>query len=257
MNRMQYLFAKKNKNVLNIFCTAGYPQLNSTLEVMKALQNNGADIIEIGIPCNNPFADGPVIQHSNLTALQNGMTVQLLFEQLENMRQHIHIPVILMSYLEPLLEFGISEFFEAAERVGVDGAILPGLTITGYEKEYKGAMKKNNVEPVFLITPDTNEEMIRKIDEMSCSFIYAVSSANSATGNNNPIENQMGYFKKLQQLQLKNPILVGFGIKDKNTFSAAAKYTNGAIIGTAYIKALEHAININTTTKEFINTVMR
>ncbi len=255
MNRLDELFAKKKNNVLNIYCTAGYPELDATIEVITALQNSGADIIELGMPYSDPLADGEVIQASSTIALHNGMTIETLFEQLKNIRSTIQLPIILMGYMNPVLQFGIEKFCAAAKAVGVDGIILPDLPMYEYETMYKPLFDKNELKFIFLVTPETGEERIKKIDSLCTGFLYAVSSS-STTGKNKAIEAQEGYFKKLQDMQLKNPVLVGFGIKDKATFTAACKYTNGAIIGTAYIKALENSANIAQTTKEFLNSIL-
>jgi len=257
MNRLDQLFTKKNKNILNVYCTAGYPRLNSTIEVMEALQQSGADIIELGIPYSDPIADGPVIQQSNMQALENGMSIHLLFEQLKNLRVTVQTPVILMGYLNPVLQFGIEKFCEAAAEVGVDAVILPDLPMYEFETQYQELFKKNDLKFIFLVTPETAEERIRQIDKLSSGFVYAVSSS-STTGNTNQVkdtENQDAYFSRLQQMNLANPVLVGFGIKDKPSFDAACKYTNGAIIGSAYIKALENTSDISNTTKDFINGI--
>ena len=255
MNRLDKLFAEKKTNVLNIYCTAGYPQLNSTTEVIAALQNNGADIIELGMPYSDPLADGEVIQASSSVALQNGMTIETLFNQLKNIRTTINLPIILMGYMNPVLQFGIEKFCAAANEVGIDGVILPDLPMYEFETMYKPLFDKNNLKFIFLVTPETSEERIKKIDSLCSGFIYAVSSS-STTGKNKAIEGQEGYFKRLQQMNLKNPVLVGFGIKDKATFTSACKYTNGAIIGTAYIKALENTADISQTTKDFLNNIL-
>ncbi|MBC7507563.1 MAG: tryptophan synthase subunit alpha [Ferruginibacter sp.] len=255
MNRIDELFAKKKENVLNVYCTAGYPQLNSTVEVLAALQQNGADIIEIGMPYSDPLADGPVIQQSNMVALENGMSISLLFEQLQPARETIQVPLILMGYMNPIMQYGLEKFCAAAEAVGVDGIILPDLPMFEFETIYQQLFKKHGLKFIFLVTPETGEERIRKIDKLSSGFLYAVSSS-STTGSNKTITDQSGYFKKLQDMQLNNPVLVGFGIKDKTTFQSAAAYTNGAIIGSAYIKALQHSVNILGTTKEFLNTIL-
>ena len=259
MNRLDKLFAAKKKNVLNIYCTAGYPELNSTTEVITALQNNGADIIELGMPYSDPLADGEVIQQSSAIALQNGMTIEILFTQLRNLRNtpsaYGGIPIILMGYMNPILQFGIEKFCAAAKEVGIDGVILPDLPMYEFETLYKPLFEKNDLKFIFLVTPETSEERIKKIDTLCSGFIYAVSSS-STTGKNKAIEAQESYFIKLQNMQLKNPVLVGFGIKDKATFTSACKYTNGAIIGTAYIKALENSSNITQTTKEFIKSII-
>lgn len=254
MNRLDHLFAAKKNKVLNIYCTAGYPQLNSTVEVLHALQNNGADLIEIGMPYSDPLADGEIIQASSAVALQNGMTIEVLFQQLQNVRTGIELPIILMGYMNPILQFGIEKFCAKAKEVGVDGVILPDLPMYEFETIYKPLFDANDLKFIFLVTPETGEDRIRKIDSLCSGFLYAVSSS-STTGKNKAIEGQEDYFKKLQQMNLKNPVLVGFGIKDKATFASACKYTNGAIIGSAYIKALENTADINQTTKEFLNSI--
>lgn len=255
MNRIDQLFAEKQHGVLNVYCTAGYPQLNSMEEVLASLQNNGADLIEIGMPYSDPLADGPVIQHSNMIALDNGMSIPVLFEQLKSIRHVIHLPIILMGYMNPIMQFGLEEFCAAAESVGVDGIILPDLPMYEFETEYQQLFEKHQLRFIFLVTPETGEERIRKIDGLSSGFLYAVSSS-STTGNNKAIEDQSAYFEKLRDMELKNPILVGFGIKDKATFQSACEYTNGAIIGSAYIKALENKTDIEAATKEFLNTIL-
>jgi tryptophan synthase alpha chain len=254
MSRLQNLFAAKKANVLNVYCTAGYPNLNSTVEVINALQNNGVDIIELGMPYSDPLADGEVIQQSGSVALQNGMTIGVLFEQLKEVRKNIHVPIILMGYMNPVLQYGFEKFCAAAAEVGIDGLILPDLPIYEFENMYSSILKKYNLDFIFLVTPETSIERIKKIDELSTGFIYAVSSS-STTGNNKPIEDQVDYFKKLQQMNLRNPILVGFGIKDKNTFESACAFTNGAIIGSAYIKALHNTTDIETTTASFLQQI--
>jgi tryptophan synthase alpha chain len=255
MNRIDSLFKQKKQSVLNVYCTAGYPQLNSMVEVLSSLQENGADIIEIGMPYSDPLADGPVIQQSNMVALENGMSIPVLFEQLKNIRSTIHLPIILMGYMNPILQFGLKNFCEAAAAVGVDGVILPDLPMYEFENDYQPLFDEHGLKFIFLVTPETGEERIRKIDSLCSGFLYAVSSS-STTGNNKAIADQSTYFKRLKEMQLNNPILVGFGIKDKETFQSACQYTNGAIIGSAYIKSLEGATNIQLSTKEFLNNVL-
>ena len=255
MSRIEQLFKRKSNHILNVYCTAGYPQLESTVEVMKALEENGADLIEIGMPYSDPLADGPVIQHSSTIAIANGMTITKLFEQLKDFRKQVSVPAILMGYMNPILQYGLEKFCASAEAVGIDGIILPDLPMYEFETEYKSLFEKHHLNFIFLITPETSEERIRKIDSLSSGFIYAVSSS-STTGNNKAIESQQAYFKKLHDMKLRNPILVGFGIKDKQTFNAACEYTNGAIIGSAYIKALENSGNVGQRTKEFLNSVL-
>ncbi len=257
MNRINKLFAEKYTGVLNMYCTAGYPKLNSTVEVLAALQISGADIIELGIPYSDPIADGPVIQQSNMQALENGMNIHLLFQQLKNLRATLQTPLILMGYMNPVLQFGIEKFCEAAAEVGVDGIILPDLPMYEFETQYQQYFKKYNLNFIFLVTPETSAERIKQIDKLSNGFVYAVSSS-STTGssqNTTDAKSQEAYFIKLQQMNLTNPVLVGFGIKDKNSFDAACKYTNGAIIGSAYINALKDTTDISATTNDFINRI--
>jgi tryptophan synthase alpha chain len=255
MSKIQTLFKNKNSKVLNVYCTAGYPELTSTVSVMKALQQNGADLIEIGMPYSDPLADGEVIQESGSKALGNGMTIAVLFEQLATAKKDVATPIILMGYMNPVMQYGFEKFCAKAAEVGVSGLILPDLPIYEFETQYGAIIKKYGLDFVFLVTPETSEERVKKIDALTTGFIYAVSSS-STTGNNKAIADQEPYFKKLQSMKLTNPILVGFGIKDKATFEAACRYTNGAIIGSAYIKALANTKDINSTTKEFLNTVL-
>lgn len=256
MNRIEKLFSVKQKNILNVYCTAGYPLLNSTADALYALQKHGADMVEIGMPYSDPLADGPVIQQSSSVALQNGMTIQKLFEQLKDCRKDFHLPLVLMGYLNPVMQFGIEKFCKQAKDVGVDGIILPDLPMYEFENEYRKYFEQNGVNFIFLITPETSEERIREIDRLSNGFIYAVSSS-STTGNNKGIGQQEDYFIRLKKMDLKNPILVGFGIKDKQTFQSACKYSNGAIIGSAYIKALQHTGDIEEATEQFLDSILR
>lgn len=255
MSRLTLLFENKRSRVLNVYCTAGYPELDSTLHVMEALQKNGADIIELGMPYSDPLADGPVIQASSGIALQHGMTIDILFKQLLNFRDKINIPVVLMGYLNPILQYGFEKFCARAASLGIDGLILPDLPIHEFESEYGAIIKKYELDFIFLITPETSEERIKKIDELSSGFIYAVSSS-STTGSDKNFASLENYFSKLKSLHLRHPVLVGFGIKDKDTFNAACAFSNGAIIGSAYIQALENCRDINQATKHFLNGII-
>jgi tryptophan synthase alpha chain len=255
MNRITSLFNKKKSRILNIYCTAGYPAINSTLDVMRALQDNGADMIELGMPYSDPLADGPVIQASSTKAIQNGMTINKLFNDLKDFRKHIHVPVILMGYMNPALQYGFEKFCAKAAETGIDGLILPDLPMYEFETEYADIISKYGLKFIFLVTPETSDERIRMLDRLSTGFLYAVSSS-STTGNEKSMEQQMGYFKKLQDMKLNNPVLIGFGIKDNETFNAACKYSNGAIIGTAYIRALEENGSVNAVTKKFIDGIL-
>lgn len=255
MNRIESLFQTRQQNILNVYCTAGYPALDSIIPVMQALQENGADMIEIGMPYSDPLADGPVIQQSNMVALANGMSIHKLFEQLHGFRHKIYLPVLLMGNMNPVLQYGFEKFCQHAADVAVDGLILPDLPIYEYEKEYGVHIRKYGLSFIFLVTPETSEDRIRKIDELSSGFIYAVSSS-STTGKDTDLSAQLSYFSRLKNMRLINPVLVGFGIRDKQTFTTACMHTNGAIIGTAYIKALEQSTDIKTGTKEFLQKIL-
>ena len=256
MSRIKELFQKKKEKVLNVYCTAGYPQLNSTREIMKSLQDNGADLVELGVPYSDPLADGPIIQASGSKAIQNGMTVSKLFEQLKDFRTEIQIPVILMGYTNQVLQYGFERFCTDAERLGIDGLIFPDLPMYEYQNEYSNIIKKHNLDFIFLITPETSEERIKKLDSLSSGFLYAVSSS-STTGKEKDFTVTEKYLQKLQVMNLTNPVLVGFGIKDKQTFETACKYANGAIIGTAYIKALENEPDVKEATKQFLEKILK
>jgi tryptophan synthase alpha chain len=255
MSRLSELFKKQNERVLNVYCTAGFPQLNSTLKVMESLQDNGANIIELGMPYSDPLADGEVIQSSGNVAIANGMTIDTLFEQLTAMRKTIHIPVVLMGYMNPILQYGFETFCKKAKEVGVDGLILPDLPLFEFENIYGKMIQDNNLDFVFLVTPETPEDRLRKLDALSSGFLYAVSSS-ATTGKDKDFSKVALYLQKLQAMQLKNPVLVGFGIKDKETFNAVCAYSNGAIIGSAYINALSKGTDVEATTAEFLTSVL-
>lgn len=255
MNRIDELFERKKNGILNIYCTAGYPEADSTLLVMQVLEKYGADMIELGMPYSDPLADGPVIQASGGIALEKGMTIARLFEELKNFRTEISLPVILMGYMNPVLQYGFEKFCADAAAIGIDGLILPDLPMYEFETEYGQIIRKHNLKFIFLVTPETTEERIKKLDRLSSGFLYAVSSS-STTGNEKDMNVQAGYFKKLRDMKLANPVLIGFGIKDKASFSAACEYANGAIIGSAYIKALGKGGDISSITKDFIHGVI-
>ncbi len=259
MNRIKKLFFEKKKNIVSIYFTAGFPQLNDTNTILDALQKHGADLIEIGMPYSDPLADGPVIQHSSMKALQNGMSIKLLFEQLNKLSDNppsgVRGPLILMGYLNPVLQYSIEKFCSDAHDVGIDGIILPDLPLHEYRTEYKNLFEKYKLDFIFLITPETSDKRIRKIDALSKGFIYAVSSS-STTGANKDMAEQQKYFQRLQGMKLKNPIMIGFGIKDNETFAHACKHAAGAIIGTAYIKAIENSDNIEISTQKFLNSIL-
>src|ERR1043165_239567 len=254
MNRMQELFQKKRTNILNVYCTAGFPQLESTVPVMKALQDSGVDMIELGMPYSDPLADGPVIQASSTKALANGMTIAKLFDQLKGFRQQIYVPVILMGYMNPVLQFGFEKFCQHAADAPIDGLILPDLPEYEFETEYGPIIQRYGLNFIFLATPETSEERIRKLDSLSTGFLYAVSSS-STTGKDKDMNAVNNFLQRLQEMKLKNPVLVGFGIKDKPTFQQACQHANGAIIGTAFIKAIENNADVEGATKKFITDI--
>ncbi len=256
MNRIEKLFSNKQKNICSIYFTAAFPQLNDTTAICNALQKHGANMIEIGMPYSDPLADGPVIQHSSMIALHNGITIKLLFEQLKDCRNNLNLPLILMGYLNPVLQYGIEKFCIDAQYAGIDGIILPDLPLHEYETEYKAIFEKYNLHFIFLITPETSEERIKKIDMVSSGFIYAVSSS-SITGTEKNMAAQESYFKRLEEMKLKNPVMIGFGIKDHDTFLQACKHAAGAIIGTAYIKAIENSVDIELDTAKFLNSILQ
>jgi tryptophan synthase alpha chain len=263
MNRIEKLFQdipSGRKGVLSVYCTAGFPRLEDTLIVMKALQENGADMIELGMPYSDPLADGPVIQHSSTIALKNGMTIRKLFEQLKGFRNPdsplggVSLPVLLMGYMNPILQYGFEKFCAEAASVGIDGLILPDLPEYEYETEFGDIIKKYGLDFVFLVTPETSEERIKKLDELSDGFLYAVSSS-STTGRDKNMSDVKTYLEKIKNLRLKNPVVVGFGIKDRQTFEAACEIADGAIIGTAFIKALESANDLKEATRSFLSSI--
>ncbi len=257
MSRLKELFERKKHRVLNVYCTAGFPQLHSTLEVMQALEQNGADIIELGMPYSDPLADGEVIQQSSSVAIANGMTIQVLFEQLANMRQSVRIPVILMGYMNPVLQYGFERFCADAAAVGVDGLILPDLPEHEFETQYGAVINQHGLDFIFLVTPETSEARVRKLDTLSSGFLYAVSSS-STTGSNQQMNDVGAYLKRLQGYGLRNPVLVGFGIKDKASFDAACAQSNGAIIGTAFIRTLQESNgDIPSTVQVFLQQVLQ
>jgi len=255
MSRIKDLFNRKNERVLNVYCTAGYPELNSTIDVILTLEKCGANLIELGMPYSDPLADGPVIQASSSKALQNGMSIAVLFEQLKSLRSQTQIPLILMGYMNPVIQYGFQKFCEDAAAVGVDGLILPDLPEYEYETMYGDIIKKAELDFIFLVTPETSETRIKKLDSLSSGFLYAVSSS-ATTGNEKDFDQVTIYLQRLKDMQLHNPVLVGFGIKDKATFDTACRYANGAIIGSAYIKSLEKPGDIQSLTKEFLKQVL-
>ncbi|QCO44905.1 MULTISPECIES: tryptophan synthase subunit alpha [Elizabethkingia] len=238
---------------LNIYFTAGVPQLNDTAQIMKTIQSAGADMIEVGTPYSDPVADGPVIQKSDELALQNGMTITKLFEQLKTVKDEINIPVILMGYLNPVLKFGFEKFCQECQASGVSGLILPDLPPIEFEKKYQKILEQYGINFTFLVTPETSDERIQYLDSLSSGFLYAVSSS-STTGTNQEIDND-AYFKRLKSLNLKNPILIGFSIKNKTDFDKVTQHADGAIIGSAFVKILLENENWESKAAEFIKSI--
>ena len=255
MNRINKLFQKKNKKILSIYFTAGYPRINDTVDIIKALDKNGVDMIEVGIPFSDPIADGPIIQNSSTIAITNGMNMSLLFDQLKNIRSTTQIPIILMGYINPIIQFGYDKFVDKLIECGIDGVILPDLPLLEYKKELKPFFDKNNISFVSLISPNTSIERVKKIDQISDGFLYVVSSS-SITGKNNLFDlNQIKYFNSLNNILLKNPKIIGFGISDKKSFDMACNYSNGAIIGTKFINSLD-VLNLNKSIEKFVNSIL-
>ena len=237
MNRIHQQL-QQDKKLLSIYFTAGYPNLNDTVSIIEALEKNGVDMIEIGLPFSDPLADGPTIQASSTQALRNGMTTHLLFDQLKEIRKTVNIPLIMMGYFNPMLQYGVENFCQKCAEIGIDGLIIPDLPVAIYAKEYQTIFEKFNLVNVLLITPQTSEERIRFIDSVSDGFIYMVSSA-SVTGNQSGFGKlHEQYFERIAAMKLKNPQIVGFGISDKATFLQATQSAKGAIIGSAFIKNL-------------------
>ena len=252
MNRINKVFNKK-KNLLSIYFTAGFPDINDTLKIIKELDKSQVDMIEIGLPFSDPLADGPTIQKSSEKALSNGMTTNLLFDQLKDLRKISDIPVVIMGYFNPILQYGIEKFCSNCKDVGIDGLIIPDLPADIFKKNYKIIFEKYKLNMMFLITPQTSNERINLIDDLSKGFIYMVSSY-SVTGAKDSFDKyQIEYFKRIKKLNLSNPLLIGFGISNKKTFQTACQNSNGAIIGSAYIKYIEnHGVS---KTRDFIKLI--
>ena len=237
MNRINKKM-NEDKKLLSIYFTAGYPNLNDTKSIIEDLEKSGVDMIEIGLPFSDPLADGPTIQNSSSAALKNGMTTDTLFEQLKDIRKTVSIPLIVMGYFNPMLQYDVEAFCKKCNEIGIDGIIMPDLPLDVYEEEYQAILRKYGLINIFLITPQTSDERIHQIDNASEGFIYMVSTA-SVTGSKSGFgKEQEDYFNRIAAMNLKNPQIVGFGIKDQTTFQQATKTAKGAIIGSAFIKHL-------------------
>jgi len=255
-NRINQLFDKKQNNILSVYFTAGFPNLNDTVEIIQELEKNGVDLIEIGMPFSDPTADGPTIQRSSEKALKNGMSLNLLFDQLKEIRSSVNIPLILMGYINPVYQYGIEHFCKKCAETGIDGTILPDLPLDEFNEFYQPYFEANNLHNILLITPQTSESRIREIDKSSSGFIYMVSSA-STTGAGKKVEDfHRDYFEKVQNMNLKNPRLIGFGISDKETFKNACVYANGAIIGSAFVNALSYSTNLKEDISGFVKSIL-
>lgn len=256
MNRIDKVFKEASGPVLNIYATAGFPKFEDTMTVIKALSEGGADIIEIGMPYSDPVADGETIQIANQASLEQGMSVAKLFEQLKDLRKAVQTPVILMGYVNPVLQFGVEKFCQKCAEVGVDGLILPDLPMSEYLTEYKAIFDQYGLYNIFLITPQTSEERIRYIDEHSNGFIYMVSSASTTGAKTGISEEQEAYFKRIGAMNLKNPRLIGFGISDRESFLKASQHASGAIIGSAFVKVLSNAKDLKIEILKFVQSIL-
>lgn len=254
MNRIKNTFQQK-ENILNIYVTAGFPNLNNTIEVVQELAYNGVDMIEIGMPFSDPLADGPTIQNSSEIAIDNGITLDLIFNQIIEIRKTVSIPIILMGYYNQVLQYGPIAFFKKAKEVGVDGFILPDLPLNVYQNQYKEQLNALELSMIFLITPQTSKERIQELDFESTGFLYMVSSYAITGSKSNIQQNQLDYFKRINALKLNNPKLIGFGISNKETYTTACTYANGAIIGSAFIKAIKNSSNLKSSINKFISSI--
>jgi len=255
INRIDQLFSQKEAEILSIYITAGYPGLHDTGRLLGALQEHGADMVEIGIPFSDPLADGPVIQQSSQVALHNGMKLDLLFRQLEGIREIVHLPLVLMGYLNPVLKMGMEEFLKKCRETGIDGVIIPDLPPDEYENRYLELFRSYGIYNTLLITPHTDDKRIGRITALSKGFLYLVADS-STTGTRDSVgDHQRQYFQRLQEMNLSVPGLIGFGISNRETFLTACKYARGAIIGSAFIRVLEEEGLLEEKIRDFIGMI--
>lgn len=256
MNRLQTLFKTKPTNVLSIYFTAGYPKLEDTVPTLHYLQEAGVDFVEIGMPFSDPVADGPTIQHSSEVALENGMSLKILFSQLQNIRQSITMPLILMGYINPVLQYGIENFCKKCEEIGIDGIILPDMPMEIYLEEYKVYFDKHGLKNIFLVTPQSSNDRIKWVDQHSEAFIYLVSSYSTTGSTGSFGEKQLDYFQRTESLKLQNPRVIGFGISNSTNFKSACQNANGAIIGSAFVKMIgDNKDNLQQGIKSFVDSI--
>lgn len=255
MNRINRLFENRKKKILSVYFTAGYPDLDDTLTIIRELDRSGVDMIEIGMPFSDPVADGPVIQRSSEIALKNGMNINLLFNQLAKVREVTDMPLILMGYINPVFRYGMENFLEKCKETGIDGTIIPDLPPDVYMESYEPLYVKNDIINVFLVTPQSSDDRIKYLDQISKGFIYVVSTAKTTGGVNSFNQSHMDYFRKLDNLKLKSPRLVGFGISDRTTYNQACEYSDGSIIGSAFIRSLEGTGSLPENINRFIQTI--
>lgn len=256
MNRIDQLFETKKGGILSVFITAGFPRLDDTVPLIREMEKAGIDMIEIGMPFSDPLADGPVIQLSNAQAIENGMSVRFLFEQIRNIREQVSIPLLLMGYLNPVLSFGMENFTDRCREAGIDGLILPDLPLREYELLYRTPFEKSGLYNIFLVTPETPEKRIRHIDRIGKGFIYLVSSSSTTGPDKKFSVHQESFFKRIRQMCLKNPLLAGFGISTHSDFELICRYAHGAIVGSAFIRALQQTPgNMSETVHHFISSI--
>ena len=255
MNRIDRLFASGKKDLLSVYFTAGYPHLNDTVDIIRTLSDEGVDMIEIGMPFSDPMADGPVIQHSSQVALENGISQKVLFEQLKDIRRYTDIPLVLMGYINPVLQFGFENLCKKAVEVGIDGFIIPDIPLDIYRKEFAPIVEKYGLRFTLLVTPETSDERVREIDAASSGFVYLVSSASTTGAQSAFNEQKQAYFKRIEAMGLRNPLMVGFGVSNKETFEAAAAHTRGCIVGSAFVKLLEESASIDEAVKTLVQRI--
>lgn len=239
MNRITELFKRKKKDVLNVYFTAGFPELNDTIEIIKSLDRAGADLIELGMPYSDPLADGETIQKSSSRALRNGLQLDLLFEQVNTARRDTEIPIMLMGYYNQIIQYGQDKFLQQCKSAGIDGLIIPDIPMDYYEEHVANALDQNGIKMTFLVTPETSDERIKQADKLSTAFLYVVAQSSITGGTSDISDSQQNYFQRLAQLDLTAARLIGFGIHNHETFAKASKNANGAIIGSAFIRMLE------------------